>query len=156
MSVMPLCHGRAVCPPQLLKCVVNIQAQSRGIAKFSTKLHCNLINFVISFQVGVIQQQQYRDNHQSLANTSCASPTSPASNPSYSPVASPGVPVGSPGSPASYTYADYIQQQQDTNALQQQFQEINMMQEPSVVVSQAGGVPVQYPPVSQHTWVTIL
>ena len=118
-----------------------------------------IILYVLSPQVGLIQQQQqqYRDNHQpTLVNTSCQSPTSPASNPSYSPVASPGIPVGSPSSPAAFpTEAYHYQQPLDTSALQQQFQDINMTQDQSGLVTQAGGI--QYHQVKMkcniHYWV---
>ncbi|KAI8792921.1 CREB-regulated transcription coactivator 1 isoform X1 [Biomphalaria glabrata] len=68
---------------------------------------------------------QYRNN--GVSDSNCQSPTSPHSAPSYSPAQSPGVPPTSQSVNSSFSDAYYIQQQQQqTNALQHQFEQFNM------------------------------
>ncbi|XP_077988889.1 CREB-regulated transcription coactivator 1-like isoform X2 [Glandiceps talaboti] len=71
---------------------------------------------------------QYRETcNATSCSTSCSSPTSPVSNPNYSPSQSPSTtsaPVSIGNSPFSDAY--YLQQQQ-TNALQHQFEQFTMM-----------------------------
>ncbi|XP_071088916.1 CREB-regulated transcription coactivator 1-like isoform X5 [Haliotis cracherodii] len=66
---------------------------------------------------------QYRNN---VSETGCQSPTSPLSQPSYSPAQSPGLPPTSTINSSPFAEAYYLQQQQQTNALQQQFEQFHM------------------------------
>ncbi|XP_069138561.1 CREB-regulated transcription coactivator 1-like isoform X4 [Argopecten irradians] len=68
---------------------------------------------------------QYRNN---VSESNCQSPTSPLSQTSHSPAQSPGLPPTSwNNSPFTDTYQH--QQQQQTNALQHQFEQFNMSQD---------------------------
>ncbi|XP_050401134.2 CREB-regulated transcription coactivator 1 isoform X6 [Patella vulgata] len=66
---------------------------------------------------------QYRNS----VDGGCQSPTSPLSQPSYSPAQSPGLPPVSTANNSPFAEAYYIQQQQQTNALQHQFEHFNMV-----------------------------
>ncbi|KAJ8304172.1 hypothetical protein KUTeg_017755 [Tegillarca granosa] len=69
---------------------------------------------------------QYRNN---VSEANCQSPTSPLSQTSYSPSQSPGLPPSSwNNSPFTDAY-QLQQQQQQTNALQHQFEQFNMSQD---------------------------
>ena len=69
---------------------------------------------------------QYRSN---ISDGGCQSPTSPHSQPSYSPSQSPGLPPSWNNQVFELdTYQQHLQQQQQqTNALQQQFEHFNMV-----------------------------
>ncbi|XP_059179344.1 CREB-regulated transcription coactivator 1-like isoform X6 [Physella acuta] len=70
---------------------------------------------------------QYRNT--SVSDSNCQSPTSPHSAPSYSPAQSPGITPTSQSVNSTFSDAYYIQQQQQqTNALQHQFEQFNMHQ----------------------------
>ncbi|XP_060064072.1 CREB-regulated transcription coactivator 1-like isoform X6 [Ylistrum balloti] len=69
---------------------------------------------------------QYRNN---VSESNCQSPTSPLSQTSHSPAQSPGLPPTSwNNSPFAENY-QHQQQQQQTNALQHQFEQFNMSQD---------------------------
>ncbi|XP_033750080.1 CREB-regulated transcription coactivator 1-like isoform X6 [Pecten maximus] len=69
---------------------------------------------------------QYRNN---VSESNCQSPTSPLSQTSHSPAQSPGLPPTSwNNSPFTENY-QHQQQQQQTNALQHQFEQFNMSQD---------------------------
>ena len=77
--------------------------------------------FCLSLQPSLTQ---YRNN---ISETGCQSPTSPHSQSSYSPSQSPGLPSQNWNS-SSFEMDPYkIQQQQQTNALQQRFEHFNMV-----------------------------
>ncbi|KAJ8028928.1 CREB-regulated transcription coactivator 1 [Holothuria leucospilota] len=88
---------------------------------------------------------QYRDNKTPVHT--CSSPTSPVPNPDYSPVPSPGGPVGSPGSVSpvqtqfNNSKGSFYHQQAAQN-LPHQFEQISM-------VPESGGSPVGSPSVTQ-------
>ncbi|CAL1541615.1 unnamed protein product [Lymnaea stagnalis] len=69
---------------------------------------------------------QYRNT--SVSDSNCQSPTSPHSAPSYSPAQSPGITPNNQTVNSTFSDAYYIQQQQQqqTNALQHQFEQFNM------------------------------
>lgn len=67
---------------------------------------------------------QYRN---SVSDAGCQSPTSPHSAPSYSPAQSPGLPSSAINN-SPFAEAYYLQQhQQQTSALQHQFEQFNMV-----------------------------
>ena len=68
---------------------------------------------------------QYRNN--SSTETGCQSPTSPHSQPSYSPSQSPGLSPHSWNNKVFEMDPYHAQQQQQTNALQHQFEQFNMV-----------------------------
>ena len=67
---------------------------------------------------------QYRNNS---TETGCQSPTSPHSQPSYSPSQSPGLSPHSWNNKVFEMDPYHVQQQQQTNALQHQFEQFNMV-----------------------------
>ncbi|XP_052277227.1 CREB-regulated transcription coactivator 1-like isoform X3 [Dreissena polymorpha] len=74
-----------------------------------------------------VNMSQYRNNISD--GGACQSPTSPHSQSSYSPSQSPGIPPGSSWHNNIFDDSYHLQQQQ-TNALQQQFEHFNMQHQP--------------------------
>ncbi|XP_041364380.1 CREB-regulated transcription coactivator 1-like isoform X2 [Gigantopelta aegis] len=74
---------------------------------------------------------QYRN---SVSDSNCQSPTSPLSQPSYSPSQSPGLSSTSMNNNSPFAEAYFIQQQQQTNALQHQFEQFNMDNPPNSTI----------------------
>ncbi|XP_050401130.2 CREB-regulated transcription coactivator 1 isoform X2 [Patella vulgata] len=73
------------------------------------------------------QSQPSMTQYRNSVDGGCQSPTSPLSQPSYSPAQSPGLPPVSTANNSPFAEAYYIQQQQQTNALQHQFEHFNMV-----------------------------
>ena len=99
--------------------------QGQGISGFSrTRVkHYKWVylHLMIIFQPSMTQ---YRNNS---TETGCQSPTSPHSQPSYSPSQSPGLSPHSWNSKVFEMDPYHVQQQQQTNALQHQFEQFNMV-----------------------------
>ncbi|KAK3575879.1 hypothetical protein CHS0354_029830 [Potamilus streckersoni] len=78
---------------------------------------------------------QYRNN---ISDTGCQSPTSPLSQPSYSPSQSPGLPSSTWNNSVFELESYQLQQQQQTNALQHQFEQFSMLQDNQVSSGDSG------------------
>ncbi|XP_059179343.1 CREB-regulated transcription coactivator 1-like isoform X5 [Physella acuta] len=112
---MPMSHQNPQSPNQRRR-------QTSGIS-----LPSPLVLNQIGGQSTSASMTQYRNT--SVSDSNCQSPTSPHSAPSYSPAQSPGITPTSQSVNSTFSDAYYIQQQQQqTNALQHQFEQFNMHQ----------------------------
>ncbi|ESO89638.1 hypothetical protein LOTGIDRAFT_164942 [Lottia gigantea] len=89
------------------------------------------------------QSQPSMTQYRNSVDGGCQSPTSPLSQPSYSPAQSPGLPPVSSNNGSPFAEAYYVQQQQQTTALQHQFEHFTMSHDlpNSTMVSLSSSLP---------------